>query len=61
MRWGKEHKQLQRVGVDAWMFPMAVNATEGRNLVDECEKFSFCTVQPERAGSLGEECGAGWT
>lgn len=40
---------------------MAVNATEGRNLVDECEKFSFCTVQPERAGSLGEECGAGWT
>lgn len=61
MWWGKEHKQLQGVGVDVWMFPVAVNATEGQDLVDECEKFSFCMVQPKMVGSLGEECGAGWT
>lgn len=37
------------------MFPTAVNATEGRDLVDERENFSFYRVQPELAGSLGEE------
>lgn len=58
---GKGCQQLQVVGVHVWVFPTAVNTIERRDLVHECEKFSFCMVQPEMAGSLGEECGAGWT
>lgn len=58
---GKRHKQLHSVSVDAWKFPMAVNAKERKNLVDKCKKLSFCIVRPEMAGSLGEDHGAGWT
>lgn len=58
---GKGYQQLQGVGVHVCVFPTAVNTTERRDWVDACEKFSFGIAQPEMAGFLGEECGAGWT